>query len=70
MKQFKLNSNAKVLLNNQDVIFPKVTQQESHANLRTFALREEDNVKLEKLRAKYKVSRSAVIRILLSQVEV
>ena len=66
---FKLNSNKKVIEKNKDILFPKTTQQEAHENIRSVAFTKETLEKLNKLRAKYKISRSAIIRILIENVE-
>ena len=51
---------------NKDFIFPDVGNE---IVIRTVSLAPKDLEKLNKLQTKYKLSRSAIVRILLSQVE-
>lgn len=67
MKKFKLRSNKAVMLQNYNLVVPNLSHDEF--KLRTFSLTEKEEVKLNKLRAKYKVSRSSLIRILLNSAE-
>ncbi len=67
-KRIKLNSNKKVFCHNKETILPKLSHEEAYDNIRTIAFREKDLKKLQILRRKYKVSRSAIIRILLDNV--
>lgn len=68
MDEFKLNSNKKVMDRNRDIIRPDVGATEIYP--RSVSFTDSDRKKLDKLRAKYKISRSAIIRILLANVEV
>lgn len=63
---FKLNSDKTVLKHNASLIHPNLGA--NGYKYRTFALTSTEELKLEKLRAKYKVSRSAILRILLDNV--
>lgn len=67
LQEFKLNSNKKVVNQNKELIFPEVGKD---IIPRSIAFTEKDLKKLSKLRAKYKLSRSAIVRILLNSVEV
>ena len=66
---FKLNSNKTVLNYNDEIIFPKTSQKEAHENIRSISFTKETLNKLNRLRAKYKISRSAIIRILIENAE-
>ena len=65
MKKFKLNSNKIVNkhLANTGLIMPELSHKE--AIVRSVNFTPETKEKLEKLRAKYKLSKSAIIRILI-----
>ncbi len=65
-KKSKINTNKKVMKQNKDFIFPNVGNE---IVIRTVSLTPKDFEKLNKLQTKYKLSRSAIVRILLSQVE-
>lgn len=65
MNKFKLNCIEKVVQQNRDVIFPKIGNREAQESIRSIAFTPEHLKKLEKLRSKYKISKSAIIRILL-----
>lgn len=65
MSKFKLNSNQKVIEENQDIVFPDISKGDYF--IRSISFTPEMETKLNKLRAKYQVSRSAVIRILLEK---
>ena len=67
---FKLNSNRKVIEFNDDLIKPKLSNKEATENIRSIAFTPNTLEKLEKLRAKYKISKSAIIRILIDNIEV
>ena len=60
---FKLNSNRKVIEFNDDLIKPKLSNKEATENIRSIAFTPNTLEKLEKLRAKYKISKSAIGRI-------
>lgn len=62
---FKLNSNKKSFNYSQSLIRPGIGNE---YKVRTFALTPDTERKINKLRSKYKLSRSAIIRILLENV--
>lgn len=68
---FKLNSNKKVVNRNRDLIFPDLGaySRTNRDMVKSVSLRPEDWKKLEVLRSKYKVSKSAIIRIILDNFE-
>ncbi len=70
MKKFKLNSNKTIVNLNREVVFPELGHKEAYQNIRSISFRPKDLEKLEKLRAKYKLSKSAIIRILLDDLDV
>lgn len=67
MKDFKLHTDIAVLSLHRELIFPDLTHEESI--IRSVNFTPNTNEKLEMLRAKYKISRSALIRILIDSVE-
>lgn len=69
---FKLNSNKKVVNRNKDIIFPELGSYSkfNRGNVKSIHLRPDDWKKLEVLRSKYKISKSAIIRIMLDNFEV
>lgn len=67
---FKLNSNSKVIELNKDLIRPGIGNKEAVENIRSISFTPDTLEKLEKLRAKYKISKSAIIRILIDNIEV
>lgn len=67
---FKINSNNTVIRFNEELIKPNLGRQESHENIRSIAFTPDTLEKLEKLRAKYKISKSAIVRILIDSLEV
>lgn len=66
---FKLNSNKKIVEENEEIIFPKIGK-EIYQSIRSVSFTDDTLRKLDKLRAKYKISRSAIIRILIENAEV
>ncbi len=66
--KFRLNSNKRVLLQNYEHILPKKSKEDY--TIRSTSYTPEMDEKINNLRAKYKISRSAIIRILLEQIEV
>lgn len=66
MNDFKLNSDIEVVEANRENIFPEIGNE---IIIRSISFTPESKIKLDQLRAKYKISRSAVIRILLEQAE-
>lgn len=56
----------KVMNENSTLVFPNIVKDDY--KIRTFSLTPDDEAKLNRLRAKYRVSRSALIRILLNNV--
>lgn len=67
MKKFKLRTNKAVMLQNYHLVVPQFSNEDY--KIRTFSLTDKEEKKLDQLRSKYKVSRSALIRILLDSVE-
>lgn len=67
MKKFKLNSDKKVINFNPNVVMPQISTEDYKR--RSFSLTPKEEEKINKLRAKYKISRSALVRILLNSVE-
>lgn len=63
---FKINSNKKVIDENKDLIRPDVGVE--GVIIKTINFTENEFQKLERLRAKYKISRSAIIRILINSI--
>lgn len=66
---WKINSNLKVLNQNKELIFPKIGQKEAQESIRSVSFTPDTLQKLDELRAKYKISRSAIIRILIQNAE-
>jgi hypothetical protein len=68
--KLKLNTNKKVIDYNADDVFPEPRSRDDWSQvITTFSITEKEKQKLERLRLKYKVSRSALIRILINSVE-
>lgn len=67
---FKINSNNVVIEFNEEIIRPNLGHQESYENIRSIAFTPDTLRKLEKLRAKYKISKSAIVRILIDNIEI
>lgn len=67
MKKFKLRTNKAVMLQNYDLVVPQLSHDDY--KVKTFGLTDKEEKKLDQLRAKYKVSRNALIRILLDSAE-
>jgi len=66
----KMNSNKKVVSAHYDSIYVEQNDEDRVENIRSFSLTKKHRTKLDKLRKKYKISRSAILRILLDGVEV
>lgn len=71
VQEWKLNSRKDVQVANKHLIFPQIgaSKANNSQNVKTFNLSPTDRQKLDRLRAKYRISRSAIVRILLSQVD-
>ena len=65
MKEFKLNSLPKVVDPNYDIIFPEIGAKAAPEFIRSVMFTEATLDKLSRMRAKYRLSRSALIRILI-----
>lgn len=68
-RKFKLNSDSKVVNQNPDLIFPELGGQGYDGVVRSVVYTPELYAKLTRLRKKYKISRSAIMRILLDSAE-
>lgn len=70
MTKFKLNSSVLVnkFLADTELVKPMLSKEETMPRSVNFTPKTKE--KLEKLRAKYKLSRSAIIRILIDNVEI
>lgn len=66
---FKLNSNHQVVDFNKELIRPGIGNKESVESIRSISFTPDTLKKLEKLRAKYKISKSAIVRILIDSIE-
>jgi hypothetical protein len=67
MKKFRLNSIPKVIKENQELIFPEVGARVAEDHIRSVSFTADTLNKLNRMRAKYRLSRSALIRILIDK---
>lgn len=65
----KRNSNPLVVNYNKDLILPKVSTENWIKSIRSISFTKEELKKLSFLQKKYKLSRSAIVRILLDNIE-
>ena len=67
--RFKLNSNRAVVELNRENVFPELGANLNNRFIRSVQFTPKQLEKLERLRGKYKLSKSAIIRILLDALE-
>lgn len=66
MKKLKLNSKKVVMNANRDLVLPQVGKD---IKIRAFSITQKEEDQLNILRKRYRVSRSAILRILLDNIE-
>ena len=69
VNNYERNSNTKAFTYNNHLILPKVGAIEFQENIRSISFTEDSRMKIDKLSKKYKLSRSAIVRILLDSVK-